>query len=221
MATENQEAVLMTAAEKAQFEAFRKEQDKKAAQEQAKENRSSYRRLVNDEVLKAIPLLREVSAKLTSAKTKVFQDFQTILDMKSDVMKLTRDKQKTHTFTDEEGKYRLTLGTYMLDGYDDTVEDGIGMVKEYITSLAGDGKTRELVDMVLKLLARDAQGNLKASRVLQLRKLSDESGNDRFIEGVRIIEESYRPTPSKTFLRAEERGENNGWKPIPLGMTES
>lgn len=221
MATENQESVLMTAEEKAQFEAFKKEQNKKFAQEQAKENRSSYRKLVNDEVLKAIPLLREVSAKLTTAKSKVFQDFQTILDMKSDVMKLTRDNQKTHTFTDEEGKYRLTLGTYMLDGYDDTVEDGIGIVKEYITSLAGDEKTRALVDMVLKLLAKDAQGNLKASRVLQLRKLADESGNDRFIEGVRIIEESYRPTPSKTFLRAEERGENNGWKPIPLGMTES
>jgi hypothetical protein len=216
------EAVLMTAEEKAQFEAFQKERAKKAAQEQAKENRENYRKLVNDEVLNAIPLLREVSARLTEVKSKVFQDFQTILDMKSDVMKLVRDNQKSHTFTDDDGKYRLTLGTYILDGYDDTVEDGIAIVKEYITSLAGDEqKTRSLVEMVLKLLAKDAAGNLKASRVLQLRKLADESGDDRFIEGVRIIEESYRPTPSKTFLRAEERDEHSGWKSIPLGMTES
>jgi hypothetical protein len=110
----------------------------------------------------------------------------------------------------------------MLDGYDDTVEDGVAIVKEHITSLAGnEQKTRSLVEMVLKLLAKDAAGNLKASRVLQLRKLADESGNERFIEGVRIIEESYRPAPSKTFLRAEERDENSGWKSIPLGMTES
>jgi hypothetical protein len=215
-------SVIMTEEEMREFEAFQKEKTKKAAQEQARENRESYRKLVNDEVLKAIPLLREVSEKLTEVKQKVFQDFQTILDMKSDVMKLVRDNQKSHTFTDDAGAYRLTLGTYMLDGYDDTVEDGVNIVKEYITSLAGDEqKTRSLVDMVLKLLAKDAAGNLKASRVLQLRKLADESGDDRFIEGVRIIEESYRPTPSKTFLRAEERDEHGGWKSIPLGMTES
>ena len=178
------EAVLMTADEKAQFEAFQKEQAKKAAQEQAKNNRDSYRKLVNEEVLKAIPLLREVSVRLTEVKQMVFKDFQAILDMKSDVMKLVKDNQKSHTFTDEEGKYRLTLGTYILDGYDDTVEDGIAIVKDYIKSLAGDEKTKSLVDMVLKLLAKDGAGNLKASRVLQLRKLADESSNDRFIEGV-------------------------------------
>jgi hypothetical protein len=223
MANENQEAVLMTAEEKAQFEAFRKEQAKKAAQEQAKNNREQYRQLVNDVIVKSIPRLKAISRALTKNKKRVFDDFSTILDMKSEVMKLGRDNQKSHTFTDTEGKYRITLGMYMLDGYDDTVEDGIEMVKEYITSLAGnDQKIRSLVEMVLRLLAKDASGNLKASKVLQLRKLADESGNDRFIEGVRIIEESWRPTPSKEFIRAEERDEkNNGWKIIPLGMTES
>jgi hypothetical protein len=219
---EKQEAVLMTAEEKAQFEAFKREALKREAEEMAKANRENYRQLVNDEVLKAIPLLRDMSIRLAEVKQQVFQDFQVILEMKSDVMHLVKDNQKSHTFTDTESKFRLTLGTYMLDGYDDTVEDGITIVKEYITSLAGDDKkTKSLVDMVLKLLAKDATGNLKASRVLQLRKLANDSGNDRFIEGVRIIEESYRPTPSKTFLRAEERDENNGWKHIPLGMTES
>jgi hypothetical protein len=222
MKRESKEAVLMTAEEKAQFEAFQKEQARKAAMELAKENRDTYRGMVNDEVLNAIPLLRGVSKNLIETKQKVFRDFQTVLDMKSDVMKLTKDNQRTHTFSDSEGKYRLILGTYMLDGYDDTVESGIAIVKEYISSLAGDDpKARSLVNMVLKLLAKDAAGNLKASRVLQLRKLADESGNDRFIEGVRIIEESYRPTPSKTFLRAEERDAIGGWKSIPLGMTES
>jgi len=219
----NKEPVMMTEEEKAQFEAFKQEKAKKQAIAQAMENRKSYRKLVNDEVLQAIPMLKEVSNKLSETKQKVFQDFQTVLEMKSDVIKMARDNQKSHTFTDDEGKFRLTLGMYMLDGYDDTAEDGIAIVKEYITSLAGeDVKTRSLVNMVLKLLAKDAMGNLKAGRVLQLRKLADESGNERFVEGVRIIEESYRPTPSKTFLRAEERDEStNGWKNIPLGITES
>jgi hypothetical protein len=221
MATESKEAVLMTAEEKAQFEAFQKAQAKENAKARAKSDREQYRQLVNDEVINSIPRLLAVSRALTKNKKRVFDNFSAILDMKSDVMKLTRDNQKTHTFTDTEGKYRLTLGMYMLDGYDDTVEDGIAMVKEYITSLASDEKTKGLVEMVLKLLSKDTQGNLKASRVMQLRKLADESGSDRFVEGVKIIEESYRPTPSTTFLRAEMKNDKGTWVSIPLGMTES
>ncbi len=58
------------------------------------------------------------------------------------------------------------------------------IVKEYIESLADNAKTKSLVSMVLKLLARDAKGTLKASRIVQLRKIAEESNNDRFMEGV-------------------------------------
>ena len=68
---------------------------------------------------------------------------------------------------------------------------------------------------------RDAKGTLKASRIVQLRKVAMETGDDRFMEGVRIIEESYQPEVSKQFIRAEIKNENGMWKPIPLGMTES
>ena len=38
----------------------------------------------------------------------------------------------------------------------------------------------------------------------------------------RVIEEAYRPIPTRTFLRAEVKDpETGGWKQIPLGMTES
>ena len=94
-------------------------------------------------------------------------------------------------------------------------------VKEYIEGLAKDEKTKALVSMVLRLLARDAKGTLKASRIVQLRKVAMETGDERFIEGVRIIEEAYQPEVSKQFIRAEIKNENGMWKPIPLGMTES
>ena len=75
--------------------------------------------------------------------------------------------------------------------------------------------------MVLKLLAKDQKGNLKASRIIQLRKIAEESGNDRFMEGVRIIEEAYRPAISKQYIRVEIKDANGMWKNIPLGMTEA
>lgn len=109
----------------------------------------------------------------------------------------------------------------MICNYRDTVDDGIAIMKDVIVSLAKDNESKILVNAVLKLLSRDKQGNLKASRVLQLRKMAEELGNERFAEGVRIIEESYLADRSKEFVRAEYKNKYGKWVNVPLGMTEA
>ena len=217
-----QTTVVMTAEEKAEFEAFQAANAKKAAEEKARADREQYRQLVDDEIERSIPVLEEISGRIKESKQRVMDNFKTILEMKGDLFKTKlKEDQRSHTFTNSKGNKRITLGVYVTDGYRDTVEDGIAIVKEYIESLAKDDKTRSLVSMVLRLRARDAKGTLKASRIVQLRKVAMETGDDRFMEGVRIIEESYQPEVSKQFIRAEIRDNNGMWKPIPLGMTES
>lgn len=217
-----QTTVVMTAEEKAEFEAFQAAKAKKAAEEKARADREQYRQLVDDEIERSIPVLEEISGRIKESKQRVMDNFKTILEMKGDLFKTKlKEDQRSHTFTNSKGNKRITLGVYVTDGYRDTVEDGIAIVKEYIESLAKDDKTRSLVSMVLRLLARDAKGTLKASRIVQLRKVAMETGDDRFMEGVRIIEESYQPEVSKQFIRAEIKNENGMWKPIPIGMTES
>lgn len=212
--------VEMTAEEQARFAQFKAEEAKKAAAAKAKADRETYKQMVDDEVEAAIPILLELSCDIKTVKQKVIDNFRSVLAMKAELFK-ARTEQRTHTFTNSDGNMRIILGQYTTDGYRDTVEDGIAIVKEYIMSLAADEKTQALVNMVFRLLARDAQGTLKASRIVQLRKIADEIGNERFLEGVRIIEESYQPTVSKQFIRAEVRNDNGAWKQIPLGMTES
>lgn len=217
-----QTTVVMTAEEKAEFEAFQAANAKKAAEEKARADREQYRQLVDDEIERSIPVLEEISGRIKESKQRVMDNFKTILEMKGDLFKTKlKEDQRSHTFTNSKGNKRITLGVYVTDGYRDTVEDGIAIVKEYIESLAKDEKTKALVSMVLRLLARDAKGTLKASRIVQLRKVAMETGDERFMEGVRIIEESYQPEVSKQFIRAEIRDNNGMWKPIPLGMTES
>lgn len=212
--------VEMTAEEQARFAQFKAEEEKKAAAAKAKADRETYKQMVDDEVEAAIPILLELSCDIKTVKQKVIDNFRSVLAMKAELFK-ARAEQRTHTFTNSDGNMRIILGQYTTDGYRDTVEDGIAIVKEYITSLAKDTETQALVNMVFRLLARNAQGTLKASRIVQLRKIAEDNGNERFLEGVRIIEESYQPTVSKQFIRAEVRNDNGAWKQIPLGMTES
>lgn len=212
----------MTEEEKREFEAFRQAKAKKEAEEQARRDRAAYNRMVDDEIAHSIPVLLDISDRIKASKQRVMDNFKTILEMKYDLFRTkVKDDQKSHTFTNSEGDKRITLGVYVTDGYRDTVEDGIAIVKEYIEGLAKDEKTKALVSMVLRLLSRDAKGTLKASRIVQLRKVAEETGDERFLEGVRIIEESYQPEVSKQFIRAEVKDVHGMWRSVPLGMTES
>lgn len=218
---EVKQTVEMTAEERQEYEAFKAAQTEKKAKEQAKRDREAYKELVDETIEEAIPDLQAVSDCIKTVKNGVLNNFRRVIDMKSEVLKLKKDGQRTDTFTNSAGDKRITVGYYETDGYRDTVEDGIAIVKEYIEGLAKDEKTKALVSMVLRLLARDAKGTLKASRIVQLRKVAMETGDDRFIEGVRIIEESYQPAVSKQFIRAEVKNDNGAWIAIPLGMTEA
>lgn len=209
----------MTAEERQRYEAWKAEDEKKRAAEERKRQRSEYATMVDDEIRTAIPQLRELSEAIKTVKDTVFGNFDTVLKVKSEILGLTKDDQRSHTFTTSDSTLRLTLGVNCIDSYRDTVEDGIAMVKAYIESLAKDEATKALVNAVLRLLSRDGQGNIKASRVLQLRKMADDSGDDRFIEGVKIIEESYQPTVTKRYIRAEYKDEKGAWRYIPLDMT--
>jgi hypothetical protein len=177
--------------------------------------------MVDVQVELTIPELWSLSEQLTAVKKTVFGNFKALLDMKSDVMKMTKDGQRSHTFTSSDGTKRIELGCYNLDNYKDTVNDGIALIKSYISGLAKDEETQSLVEMVLKLLSKDQKGNLKASRVLQLRALADKSGNDQFKEGVEIIMDAYDPIPSKQFIRAWVKGDQGEWLSIPLSITDA
>lgn len=211
--------VEMTAEEQEQFAAFKAEQERKARMERRKENRQAYAQIVDEQVQLAIPELMSLSEQIKTVKNTVFSNFRAVLAMKEDVMSLTQAGQHSHTFTTSDGLMRLTLGVNTIDAYRDTVEDGIAMVRKYIESMAKDDNSRALVNAVLRLLSRDQKGALKASRVLQLRKTAEDTGDETFIEGVKIIEESYQPSETKQYIRAEYK-DDKGWHVIPLSVTD-
>lgn len=221
MEDEKKQTVELTAEELTAFKAYQAAKAKEEAAAKRKADRVAYAELVDEVVAKAIPELQALSEQIVATKRKVYAAFAEVLQMKDGIMKLTKAGQRTHTFTHSNGRYRLTLGYNSIDGYRDTVEDGIALVKQYIESLATDAKSRTLVAAIMQLLSRDQAGNVKASRVLQLRKLAEQSNSDVFKEGVEIIEESYQPSMTKQFIRGEYRDDQGGWHYIPLSVTDA
>jgi len=188
------------------------------AKQEAKkdDDRKAYKELVEQTVPQAIFRLCSASEMLTRAKTEAFRYFENILKLKADVYGI-KEKQQSHTFSS--GNSEITIGYRVTDGWDDTANTGIAKVEKYISSLATNDSTAALVKIIFNLLKKDAKGNLKSSRVLELQKLTKEIDDLEFTDGVNIISESYKPVRSVWYVEATIINEDGSKNPIPLSMS--
>lgn len=203
-----------------EFMAYKEEKKKMEAKQRKRDTRETYKKLIDEQINGVFPVLQELSGDLSKVKRWVIDSFRQAIELKKELYETATD-QYSHSFTNSESNKRITIGVYMTDDYRDTVNEGISLVKEAIASYARDKETEALVSAVLKLLSKDQKGNLKAGRVLQLQQIAEKLGNPKLIEGVRVIQESYQPAISKTYIRAEYKDAQGQWVSVPLGITES
>ena len=204
---------------KEQLDALVKQaEERRLAEEKRKrEDKEAYLQMVDEAILQSIPELKEISEKLQEAKVKVFARFEKLIEIKESLYKV-KDNQQTHTFTTQDGKLTLCLGSRTVNDYDSTLDSGIEKIKSYIGSLASEGNNEELMEMVNSLLKLDKNGNLKPSRVMELTQLANKIDNIDFKEGVAIIQQAYQPRATCQFVTACEN-KDTGKEYIPLSMS--
>lgn len=212
--------VEMTETERKEFAAYKlqkQEAEKKARIEQEK---ADYKKTVSELVEELFPRVQQVSKNIGGLKKEVYDTFMTVIDIKKELYNV-KEGQNWHTFINEDMTKRITIGRNVTVGYDDTVNEGIQKVKEFITSLAGDDeKTQMLVNTVLRLLSKDKKGNLKPEKVLELEKLAEDYNNEEFTEGVKIIRDAYKPQYTKQFVKAEYKDDKGEWQNVPMNIVD-
>ncbi len=193
-------------------------QEEVAKQQQIESEREQYKELVYDTVSKNFEMLKSLSDTIQHVKRSVFADFDTIIAMKEELFKV-KEGQRSHTFSSKAGKLSIKLGYRAKDFYDDTVSIGVAKVKQYIATLAKDKESAELVDALNDMLKADKKGNLKPSRVLELRKWANKKQNPTLLDGVKIIENAYKPSISCQFVEARFKDEKGREHSLPLSIS--
>jgi hypothetical protein len=194
------------------------EAEKKTEAARIAAERDTYKGIVNSTVKEQVEKLRNVSSFMLTAKNGVFDAFETVIAMKSELYGI-KDNQQSHTFTTDDGKISITIGHRVNEGWDDTVNAGISKIKTFLQTLAKDDNSAALVETVMRLLSKDRKGNLKASKVLELDKLAAKLGDAEFLDGIKIIKEAYRPSPTCKFIDVSIKNERGVWQSLPLSMS--
>jgi len=194
------------------------EEQKKAKKQAIKNNREQYKLLASDTVKDTFKPLIGLSKHILNVKKLVFDNFNAIIEMKSDIYGV-KEGQQSHTFTDMAGNISIKIGYRVTDAYDDTFSAGMQKVTNYMTRISGTQGAEKFKKIVSALLKTDAKGNLKPSRVLELRQFSNEEQDEELSDGVHIIEQSYRPVKSCQFVEVKFKDENNKWHSLPLSIS--
>ena len=200
------------AALKAQIEA-----EERAESQKRQDSIDAYKQMVDEFCSDTFERMKKISELLRTEKERVFAAADLLIEQKEALFKTKQDRH-SNQFTTADGKYTVALGYRTNDGWDDTVDVGIAKVKEYLQSLTSTKEGAEAVDIILKLLAKDKKGNLKASAMIQLEQHASKSGNPLFIEGVQIIRDAYRPVDSCQFISVSWKDENGVKHNLPLSL---
>ena len=203
----------MTAAQRAELKA-QLEAEERAEKQKREESIAAYKSSVDEFCRSKFSRLQALSEEMRRLKEEVFGDAETLKD------ELFRTKSDRHSnqFTTSDGKITVALGYRTNDGWDDTVNVGVDKVKTFIKSLAKDEDSAALTEMVMNLLAKDRKGNLKASRVLQLREIARKSGYPQLIEATDIIQNAYRPVDTCQFISVSYKDDKGVKQTLPLSL---
>jgi hypothetical protein len=201
--------------------------DQKKEKQRKQEDRTTYRKLVDENIPELFKHLAYASEILTKAKKKVFEETKDLVDLKNSIYGVKIDQQ-SHTFSTSAGDFTITRGFRIIDGWDDTYMYGVEKIKEYLGVLATDPnpKVKISIKIVQRLLRPDKKGILKASRVIELANMATEiSGiapdvdHALFYEGIEILQAAFRPMKSVTFIEASWRDENGHTHGVPLSIS--
>lgn len=206
----------LTEKEKAELRA-RIEAEDKAKKQKQQEDRETYKVLSDKFVASNVKKLQNLSSQMMLIKQEVFGDAELLIDMKDDLFKTKADR-RSNTFTTQDGLMSITLGNRVNEGWDDTVNASIAKVKEFLGTLAKDDNSAALVETVMGLISKDRKGNLKANKVLELEKLAIKTQDEKFLDGIAIIKDAYRPEPSCQFIEVTLKDEKGTEQKLPLSL---
>ena len=194
------------------------EAEEKAERARVQQERENYKSIVDGWVEETVKKLQNVSSVMMDAKADIFGSSETIIKMKNELFNVKLDR-KSDTLTTQDGSKTIRIGNRINEGWDDTVGVGVEKVKTFLRTLAKDENSASLVDTVMNLLSKDRKGNLKAQKVLELKRLAVKSGNEDFLDGIRIIKDAYRPVATCQFIEVVIRDENGKEHALPLSMS--
>lgn len=187
----------------------------KESKEQVKADKKAYKELSAQFVEQNIGKCLNVRKLMERVTDELFNDYQSILDLK---ISAYGDKVKgfaSHTSTAPDGSESITVGWNTVITFDGTEEQGIEKIKNVMASLSGDDERVEILSEIINVfLGKNKKtGQLNPAKIIELNTMRDRINSEEFNEGLDIIIAAQIVTRTTMTVSGYKIEDDEGGKP--------
>jgi hypothetical protein len=195
----------------------KKQADETAA---AKAKRKAYDTLRDEFIASVFSKFEAVQAELGAFKAEAVKLGLELHDKMYEAYgREKREGIDHYTLTSDDGTKKVVIQRDWLCRYDETVEVGIGMIKEVVRDKF-EPRNKGMYAVIDGLLLKGNEGDYDERMVAKLRKHADAFDNDpRFFEALDIITRAYKPVESRLYLRVYRKTEAGAWEDISVNWS--
>ena len=131
---------------------------------------------------------------------------------------LRKNSKGGFNVTNSAGTARVTRRIDSDPKWDERAEKGVELIKEFLAD-AVKKRDKKLFEILLSFLERNKKGDLEYAKVLTLMQHRDKYSDERWLEGLRLLEESYsliRKGFAYYFEVKEKEGDK--WQKVELNF---
>lgn len=155
----------------------------------------------------------EILTKFKEGLHSAFEEHQEILNKYGEIRK---NSKGGFSLTSSDGKNRVKRIRATAPQWDERSKKGEELIMDFLKQKI---RSKKLHKLVMSFLQRDEKGNLEYSRVMNLLKMRHEWDDERWIEGLNLMEESYTIHFRAYGYVFEKRDEGGKWERVEMNFS--
>ncbi len=188
----------------------------KQERELANKKRSAYEKKRDKTTVKLCTAAKKVSAGLRDFKEKAFADMEELYAELAEYSKRHADKDGSFAIESADGRFKITYRRDDNSFFDERSEQAERHIVDFLnTRYNGDQDTRDLISSLMER----TKGKLDIKLVSRLYSMESRFNDANWIEGIKLLKESFRKGETKHYINFYERV-NTEWQYIPMAFSK-
>lgn len=180
---------------------------------------SEYERKRDSMISDFITVSKDLSSDLKAFKRLVFTEIERFQKMVSEYGNVRSNSKGGYSLKTKDNRFKVVYERNIVNEFDERADKALELIKDFLESTVKkrDLKTYKIIN---KLLSRNKAGDLNASRVVSLISLRNEYKDERWVEAMTLLEESYNDRPISYGISFYEKNDKTEkYEQIKLNFT--
>lgn len=165
----------------------KREREEKEARLKEKE---SYEQERDEVVLSLIKIAADISTGLQKFKAELHGVFEEYQEKLNNYGEIRSNSKGGFSITTKDGLYRVRRTRNTMPTWDERSSKALELIADFLRDTVKK-RDRKLFEILISFIQRNEKGELEYSKVMHLLQHRDKYNDVRWVEGLKLIEESY------------------------------